>query len=160
MKTTKIETVGKYTIVKLEKAGRIEWVVCRDYNSSLAEGTQWSCGVYFDSLGEAVAYAYGVEKMYHILQNVQNSFNFDKVLDKMYLPIMHDDLACNPKVYSIVKSKEEAYDKIKDFMANQRMTGELNWKELKDFDYTTVGENGFFEIQEYNSGDEIVMDEE
>ena len=72
MKSTMITSVGNYTIVKLEKAGRIEWVACRDYNSSRAEGARWSSGVYFDSLGEAVAFAYSPEKMYLIIRELQN----------------------------------------------------------------------------------------
>lgn len=159
MKSTMITSVGNYTIVKLEKAGRIEWVACRDYNSSRAEGARWSSGVYFDSLGEAVAFAYSPEKMYLIIRELQNRYNFDHVLDKMYLLTMHDDLACNPNMYAVVKTKEDAYDKIRDFMANYNMEEELNWKELMDFDYTHVGENGFFKIEEYTLGDDIVGEE-
>lgn len=139
MKSTMITTVGRHTIVKLEKADRVEWVVCRGYEESRPEGQKWDSGIYFSSLDDAVSYAYG-----H---------------DTMYLVTMHDDLACNPNVYAVVRTKEDAYDKIKDFMANQRMNEELNWKELKDFDYTHVGENGFFEIKEYILGDDIVEEE-
>ena len=140
MKSTMITEVGQNTIVKLEKAGRVEWVVCRGYNEIKPEGQKWDAGIYFGDLDEAVSYAYG-----H---------------DKMYLLTRHDDLACNSNVYAIVKSKEDAYAKILDFMANQQMEGKLNWKELKDFDYTTVGENGLFMIEEYHLGDDIVVDEE
>ena len=159
MKSTMITTIGRYTIVKLKQDDRITWVACRDYNDSSAEGTRWSSGVSFSSFGETVAFAYGPEKMYRIMKGIQDSYNFDNVLDKMYLLTMHDDLAGNPNMYAVVKTKKDAYDKVRDFMANYLMAEELNWKELMDLDYTHVGENGFFKIEEYTLGDDIVGEE-
>lgn len=54
MKSTLIDYVGEKAIVKLEKAGHVEWLACRDFDDSKPEGTKWSSAQYFLSLKDAV----------------------------------------------------------------------------------------------------------
>lgn len=49
MKSEAIYTNSKAgkTLVRIHKAGRIEWAVCRDYDDEKPEGSKWSSAKYF-----------------------------------------------------------------------------------------------------------------
>lgn len=142
MKTTAITKMNNMTIVKLEKAGRIEWVVARNFDDTKPEGQKWDSGIYFDTLEDAVCYA-------------------GKWDDMILLTMQADDKDAHP-LFSIVRTKEDAYHKVETFMAEHDMHwgSDKEEKELKDFDYTSVGTFGFFQIEKYNFGDEIYRSED
>lgn len=58
MKSTEIMTSPKtgLTLVKLEKAGHIEWPVVYEWKPEAPEGTKWSSAKYFYSFEDAAEY--------------------------------------------------------------------------------------------------------
>lgn len=142
MKSTAITEMNNKTIVKLEKAGRIEWVVARNFDDSKPEGQKWDSATYFGTLEEAVRYA--------------------GKMDDLYLLTMQADNRESHPVCTIVRSKEEAYGKIREFMTENNMQwgSDKEKKELKDFDYTSIGTFGFFQIEDYTFGDIIDVRED
>lgn len=57
MKSTPIYTNEEgLTLVKLEKAQHIEWLVCRNFDSTKEEGNKWSSASYFESFEDATRY--------------------------------------------------------------------------------------------------------
>ena len=142
MKYTKIEDVGNRTIVRAEKEkyGIVDWVVCRGYNENRPDGQKWDAGIYFTSLKDAVDCAYGNEPM--------------------YLVITHENMEYGSNIYSVVKTKEDAYDKVLEFVKYEGLEQAMDWKTLKESNYVTVGDDGFVRIKEYNLGDDITMDED
>lgn len=137
MKTTAIAEMNNRTIVKLEKAGRIEWVVASNFDDNRPEGSKWDFGIYCSSLEKAVCTACR--------------------LDDMILLTMQADNANAHPVFTILRTREDAYAKINDFMEEHRMEwdSDKEVQDLKNYDYTTVGTYGFFQIEYYTFGDEI-----
>lgn len=57
MKSTPIYTNKEgLTLVKLEKGRHIEWLVCRNFDSTKEEGDKWSSASYFESFEDATRY--------------------------------------------------------------------------------------------------------
>lgn len=61
MKSSEIVTNTKanLTLVKLEKAGRVEYPVVRDWNPDKPEGERWSSAKYFYTFEDAAEYYLG-----------------------------------------------------------------------------------------------------
>lgn len=137
MKSMKIDEINGKAIIRLEKAGRIEWVVARDYEENAQEGTKWSSGQYFSTLYDAVAYAEKKDTFYQLL---------------VYLDTV-DDFEPSHFFY-IFHSFEEALEKAKEVINNEGLDKSL----IKDLekDWTAdYGDCGMISIEEYYMGERI-----
>ena len=144
MKSTLIDTINEKSIVKLEKAGRIEWLVCRDYDASKPEGSKWSSADYYDSLQDAI------ESL--------------KKEEPLYLITVYPEDPLDNNSHAVVKGKEKIFEYLRsygDYLAFNYPDGELvkaydeGVEKLKKYDSTTI--EGFVSIYitEYELGDEI-----
>ena len=144
MKSTLIDTVNEKSIVKLEKAGRIEWLVCRDYDDSKPEGSKWSSADYFDSLQDAVESLKQEEPFYLVTivpeePQYSNSYAVIKGRGNVFKYLK---ICGNTLVFNYPDGKQsEAYNK--------------GLEELKKYDSTTIKGVGSIYISEYELGDEI-----
>lgn len=138
MKTTLIENYHGRKIVKLENEGQVEWVVCRDYDETALEEPKLSNGIYFDSLIDAAFYA--------------------GQLNRVYLLVIGDDEESSSRSRGfVVRSREAAYCKIREFMQKHEMNEPLDWDELKKCDYTPYGKWGYIKIENYHFGEELEL---
>ena len=140
MKSTLVASLKGGKVVRLDQDGRILWVVCKDYDDSMPEEQKWSSGIYFDSLAKAVWYADDMEEMF-------------------LLVIRDDEFLANPAGF-VVRTREEAYRKIEEYMAEHGMDEAVDWTKLKENDYVKYGMYGYMQIENYNMGDELTLNDD
>lgn len=137
MKSTFIDMVNGKAIVKLEKAGRVEWLACRDFDDSKPEGTKWSSAQYFGSLEDAVEYA-------------KNEL-------PLFLITLSPDYCGEPNEYAVVRGRDAAVEYVLDhqeLLTDMDITEEL--QELYSKDSITFGDDyGAVYIEEYELGGRI-----
>ena len=84
MKSTLIDYVNGKAIVKLEKAGHIEWLACNGYDDSKSEGSKWSSADYFLTLIDAVKSAMS-HTLYHLSAwNIESYASVSAVFESLY----------------------------------------------------------------------------
>ena len=137
MKSTFIDMVNGKAIVKLEKAGRVEWLACIGFDDTKPEGSKWSSASYFDSLLDAVEYA--------------------KKKESLYLVTLSPDYICGDNMYAVVKGRKAVLEfvyKNKEYLSKQNITEKL--KELENKDEIHFGDYlGAVYMEKYELGDDF-----
>lgn len=135
VKSTLEDSINGKSIVKLEKAGKVEWMVCDDFDAMKPENSA-SC---FDSLLEAVKYANTKED------------------DALYLVTLSPDYGLGDIKYGVVKGRDRALAYVmehKSFLSCKDITEEL--KELEYKNAVQFGDEfGAVYIEKYELGVDI-----
>lgn len=155
MKSTPIVEINGKTLVRVEKKlhfkkteeekgeeeTRIEWVLATGYDDTKPEREKWRSGHYEFSFEDMIRYIFK--------------------LDEMYLITMEKDTIDSKPVHAVVKTKEEAYEKIKEFMSiNDMELDKDKERDLRLNDYIFVGKYGYINIDKYKFGETIQNTEE
>ena len=136
MRSTLIGAIGKKLVVKLEKAGRVEWLTCHDYDESKPKGSKWSSASFFDSFEEAVNDATESEPLY--LLTIQPDYDDSNV------------------EYTVVKGRDMAIKYlryIKEYISEENIADKI--EELRDLDLVSFGEYGYIRVENFVFGSKI-----
>ena len=137
MKSELLEKIGEKYLVKVEKADRVEYVICADYDETREEGSKWSYGHYFGSIRDAVMSQEKPKSYYSVI-------------------IIPDDSL--EREYAVVDDLEEAYSYVENFLRyitdDEDDIKEL-LHELKQEKSVDSEDYGMIMIDEYFLGDNI-----